>query len=158
MCGTSLELSTALKGGQLDVAVMEEPVGHATGECLMVDRLVWAGARGGNAHARNPLPLSIVDETCVFRPAVLAALHGQDRRWRTVFENGGRMDLAVSAWLASTVPADLDLLSAEHGLPDLPPFAITLHLPDRPSTPAAGELARHIREGLTRSPGRAGFA
>ncbi len=165
MCGTSLELSTALRAGQLDLAVLEEPMGHATGECLMVDRLVWAGARGGIAHAKNPLPLSIVDETCVFRPAVLAALHGQDRRWRTVFENGGldatlatvRMDLAVSAWLASTVPADLDLLSPENGLPDLPSFAITLHLPDRPSTPAAGELARHIREGLTRSPGRAGF-
>ena len=158
-CGTSLDLSTALAAGQLDLAVLEEPLGQATGECLMVDRLVWAGAKGGTSHSKTPLPLSIVAETCVFRPAVLAALHAQDRRWRTVFENGGldatlatvRMDLAVSAWLASTVPIDLDLLSPETGLPDLPSFAITLHLPDRPPTSAARELARHIREGLTRN-------
>ncbi len=159
VCGTSLELSTALAAGQLDVAVLEEPMGHATGEGLLVDRLVWAGAKGGAAYAKTPLPVSIVAETCVFRPAVLAALHGQQRPWRTMFENGGldatlatvRMDLAVSVWLASTVPTDLDLLPPETGLPALPPFAITLHLPDRPTTPAAGELARLIREGLTRS-------
>ncbi len=159
-CGTSLELTAALATGQLDVAVLEEAMGHATGECLMVDRLVWVGAKGGTAYAKTPLPISIVAETCVFRPAVLAALRGQDRRWRTMFENGGldatlatvRTDLAVSAWLASTVPADLERLSPETGLPELPSFAITLHLPDRPSTPAAGELARLIREGLMRSP------
>ncbi len=159
-CGTSLDLSTALAAGHLDAAVLEQAMGQETGECLMVDRLVWAGARGGTAYAKTPLPVSIVAETCVFRPAVLAALHGQGRRWRTVFENGGldatlatvRTDLAISAWLASTVPADLDLLTPDTGLPDLPSFAITLHLPDRPSPPAARELARHIREGLTRSP------
>ena len=155
-CGSSDELERRLAGGRLDLAVLEEPVATATGECLAVDRLVWAGAKGGTAHARTPLPVSMVAETCAFRPAVLAALERQHRDWRTMFENGSldatlatvRMDLAVSAWLASTVPADLDVLPPETGLPDLPSFAITLHLPDRPSTPAASELARHIRTAL----------
>ncbi len=157
-CGSSDELARGLSAGQLDLAVLEQPMATAGGECLAVDRLVWAGARGGTAYAKIPVPISMVAESCAFRPAVLAALERQHRDWRTTFESGSldatlatvRADLAVSAWLASTVPADLDLLPPETGLPDLPSFAITLHLPDRPSTLAAGELARNIREALTR--------
>lgn len=159
VCGSSDDLARALAGGQLDLVVLEEPADAASGECLAVDRLVWAGARGGTAHLRTPLPISLVAETCAFRPSVLAALRQACRDWRTVFENGSldatvatvRMDLAVSAWLAGSVPADLDVLQSEAGLPGLPAFAITLHLPDRPPTPAVGEFARAIRDGFVRA-------
>lgn len=103
------------------------------------------------------MPVSIVADTCAFRPAVLAALaeHGLD--WRTVFENGNidattatvRSDLAVTTWLASTVPADLDILS-DAGLPALPNFSVNLHLPKHAAQPAAQAFAGHIREGLAR--------
>ncbi|MBK1842384.1 LysR family transcriptional regulator [Azospirillum sp. YIM B02556] len=158
VCGSSSELAERLAGGELDLAVVEEPVATARGEHLMADRLVWVGARGGTAYAKAPLPLSLVVDSCIFKPAVTASLQRQGRNWRTVFENGGldatfatvRMDLAVSAWLAFTVPADLDVLPPDCGLPELPSFAVTLHLPDRPPTPAAAELARHIRDAFTR--------
>ncbi len=47
-----------------------------------------------------------------------------------MFENGNidatvatvRSDLAVTTWLASTVPADLDILPSESGLPPLTEF------------------------------------
>ncbi len=157
ICGTSDELARRLATGQLDLAVLEQPTETATGECLAVDHLVWAGAEGGTAHWKTPLPVSIVDESCAFRPALLAALGQQKRAWRAVFENGSldsalatvRMDLAVSAWLRSTVPADLAILPPEAGLPDLPSFAITLHRPDRPSSLAARELVRHLRAALS---------
>ena len=58
-----------------------------------------------------------------------------------------RADLAVSAWLASTVPPDLDILAAGSGLPELPSFAISLH-GQRNQTGAATELARYIGNGL----------
>ena len=158
VCGSSDELARRLAAGQIDLAVLEEPAGRAKGECLLTDRLVWAGARSGTAYTRTPLPVSMVADTCAFRPAVLASLRQHRRDWRTVFENGSldatlatvRMDLAVSVWLALTVPADLEILRPEAGLPDLPPFAITLHGPDRPSSLAAGALERQIRETLTR--------
>lgn len=159
VCGSSDELLRRLAAGELDLAVLEEPIATATGECLMIDRLVWVGAEGGTAHAKTPLPISMVAETCVFRPAVLAALRRRHREWRTVFENGGldatlatvRTDIAVSAWLVSTVPVDLDILPPETGLPELPSFAITLQTFSRPTSPAVNELTRHIREGFTRS-------
>jgi DNA-binding transcriptional LysR family regulator len=158
VCEASETLARSVARGELDFGVLEEPGTSPKGECLAVDRLVWAGARGGVAHTKNPLPVSLVAETCAFKPAVLSALERQGREWRTVFENGTldatmatvRTDLAVSAWLSSTVPADLEILGPGAGLPDLPAFAITLHLPDRPLSPAARELVRHIRHAMTR--------
>lgn len=157
-CAASPELAAALAAGMIDLAVIEERVGPSAGECLAVDRLVWVGARGGAAHRKRPLPVSMVADTCAFRPAVLSALSEQGLEWRTVFENGNidattatvRADLAVTTWLASTVPADLDILPSGPDLPALPNFAINLHLPKYGTEPAAREFARHIRDGLAR--------
>ena len=106
------------------------------------------------------MPVSMVADTCAFRPAVLTALDHQERAWRTVFESGNieattatvRADLAVTAWLACTVPPGLDILTSASGLPDLPAFAVTLHLPAAGATAAAAEMARHIRDGLQTRP------
>jgi DNA-binding transcriptional LysR family regulator len=159
MCGTSPELSKALAGGLLDLAVIETASDKAKGECLGVERLVWVGARGGIAHLKRPLPISIVSESCAFRPTVLQALPEKNLEWRPVFESGNieattatvRSDLGVTAWLASTVPSDLAILGPETGLPTLPNFAISLHLPSN-SAPAAREFAKYVREGLLRRP------
>ena len=158
VCASSPELLEELEKGTIDLCVVEEPFGASRGECLAVERLVWVGAKAGNAYRKVPLPISMVADTCAFRSSVFAALSNDGRRWRTVFENGNieattatvRTDLAVTAWLASTVPADLDILSIEEGLPELPVFAINLHLPKGDATPQALELAHHIREGLMR--------
>ncbi|HVI86999.1 MAG TPA: LysR substrate-binding domain-containing protein [Dongiaceae bacterium] len=159
-CNTSPQLRTALTEGLIDLAIIEEPVGPGsavdkTGECLGIERLVWVGAKGGLAHRRQPLPLSLVSDTCAFRPVVLKALQQASIDWRTVFENGieatraiVRSDLAVTAWLTSTVPADLAVLGRESGLPDLPSFAINLHLPKHGTNKAAAEFTRHLRDGF----------
>jgi DNA-binding transcriptional LysR family regulator len=157
MCGTSPELSKALAYGLLDLAVIETAADDATGECLRVKRLVWAGAHGGIAYLKRPLPISIVAESCAFRPAVLEALRASNLKWRTVFESGNieattatvRSDLGVTAWLASTVPSDLDILGLESGLPGLPNFAISLHTSSNDRA-AAKEFAHYVRDGLWR--------
>lgn len=158
VCGSSPELADALARGSLDVAVIEEPATEASGECLRVERLVWVGARGGSAHLKRPLPVSMVSDTCAFRQTVLGALGSSGIEWRTVFESGNieattatvRSGLAVTTWLTSTVPADLDILSADADLPELPPFAISLRFPSQGATPAGRELAQFIRDGLLR--------
>jgi len=158
LCGTSTELARLATKGDLDLALVEEPLGASSAECLAVERLVWAGARFGFAHLKTPLPVSLVSETCAFRPAVIAGLRKQDRDWQPVFESGSqdttiamtRADLAVSVWLETTVPADLDILPVESGLPALPSFGISLYQPAAPQSPAVAELARQIRTGFTR--------
>lgn len=158
ICASSPGLGEALATGRVDLAVVEEPVGPSAGECLSVERLVWVGARAGTAHLKRPLPISMVADTCAFRPAVLAALGEHGVAWRTVFENGGieataatvRADLAVTAWLASTVPPELEVSPAGSGLPDLPNFAINLYLPRHQAGAATTGFACHIRDGLVR--------
>lgn len=158
ICAPSPDLLDLVRGGRLDVAVVEEAAGAASGETLAIDRLVWVGARAGLAQGRTPLPISLVAETCVFKPAVMTALAEAERPSRMVFENGGldatrtvvRMDLAVSAWLATTVPAELDIVAPEAGLPPLPNFAITLHRADGARGAPFDELARHLREAMAR--------
>ena len=155
-CAPSPDLAGALARGEIDLAVIEAPPEASNGECLRIERLVWAGARGGNAHLRRPLPVSMVADTCAFRPAVLAALRGHDLAWRTLSESGSveattatvRADLAVTAWLACTVPPELDVLPADAGLPELPPFAIGLLSSGNDTRAATAELARHIRQAL----------
>lgn len=159
MCAASPDLLIALDEGTIDLALVEEPLAPSYGECLAVDRLVWVGAKGGTAHRKTPLPVSLVAETCVFRPAVLDALSERDLAWRTMFESGSidatratvQADLAVTAWLASTVPDDLDILPSDAGLPELPSFAINLHMRNGDASPATTELARHVRLGLARA-------
>ncbi|TIN32922.1 MAG: LysR family transcriptional regulator, partial [Mesorhizobium sp.] len=73
VCASSPELAAALAAGTIDLAVIEERAGPTAGECLLVDRLVWVGARGGSARLKRPLPVSMVADSCAFRPAVLAA-------------------------------------------------------------------------------------
>lgn len=154
VCMASPDLLDAVAKGSVDLALIEEPAGPTRGTCLMVDRLVWVGARGGSAHLKTPLPVSLVAETCAFRPLVLDALDAQGAVWRTLYDSGSidatsatvRADLAVTTWLASTVPEDLVVLSADAQLPALPRFAVNLHRPRGGSTPTAAELEQHLRQ------------
>jgi DNA-binding transcriptional LysR family regulator len=160
ICLTSPNLVEALTAGDVDLAVVEEPLdarpGAAGRECLATDRLVWIGARHGEAYKRQPLPVSFCSESCAFRPPMIAALQGSQLRWRTVSEVGNleavsatvKTDLAVSALLASTLPSDVDVLSAEAGLPELPSFAINLYLPPTGASAATRALAAELREGF----------
>lgn len=157
-CGSSLALSTEVANGTLDLAIIEEDVAGARGECLSIDRLVWVGARGGTAFLNSPLAVSLVAETCAFRGPVIAALERQQRQWKMVFDNGNLettramvgSDLAVSAWLKSAVPPGLEVLPVEAQLPELPPFAISLLRAKGSAGAASEELARCIYGHLDR--------
>lgn len=156
-CAASDELVAALERGEIDLALVEEPEGHTRAgpfkvQCLSVERLVWVGASGGSSFRKQPLPLSLVADTCSFRPAIVSALKKQGRVWRTVYESGNieatratvKADLAVTAWLALTVPQDLQVLSLESGLPELPSFAINLYQRSDETTLATNELALSV--------------
>jgi DNA-binding transcriptional LysR family regulator len=156
VCGASPELDEAVNGGRVDVSLIEYVASEAVGEVVRMEPLVWVSGPGSDAWRKRPLPLSMVDERCAFRPVVLGALAEEGIAWRTVFESGTieataatvRAGLAITAWLVSTVPADLETLAPHAaGLPALPPFAICLRLPAAVQ-PAAQEFARYVRESM----------
>jgi DNA-binding transcriptional LysR family regulator len=153
-CRSSPELLDALAEGQIDIALAEELANDAVGEILRIEPLVWVGAKGGQSHLRSPLAVSMVSPTCAFRTTVLTSLEGAGLSWRTTFESGNLdatasmvgADLAVTAWLAGTVPADLQRLDQSSGLPNLPAFALTLHLGSRHPTAAVTAMANALRK------------
>jgi DNA-binding transcriptional LysR family regulator len=157
VCAAAPELSEAVNSGRVDVSLVECVASAAEGEVVRIEPLVWVAGRGSDAWQKRPLPLSMVDERCAFRPVVLDALADEGIAWRTVFESGNieataatvRAGLAITTWLVSTVPADLETLAPQAaGLPALPPFAICLRLPPTVQQ-TAQEFARHVRESIS---------
>ncbi|SDA91495.1 LysR family transcriptional regulator [Mesorhizobium qingshengii] len=158
LSGSSTELKKLVLGGEIDLAIVEERASSSGGNCLGVERLVWAGAKQGRAYRKKPLPVSMVSETCAFRPAVIEALDKAGRDWRTVFENVSmeataattRADLAVSVWLETYAPADLEILGPECEVPRLPSFAINLYGPAQNASAAVRSFESHLRNGFMR--------
>ena len=159
-CRTSIELYHACQRGDLDLAIVEELTPGENAEVLADERLVWVGARGGEAHRLRPLPISIGGETCAFRMPMFRALESAGIPWRTVSEIGNldamsatvHADLAVTSLLTSTVPAGSEILSRSSGLPTLPVFAVSLYMAPRRPSAAADALAQVLKTGFRKAP------
>ena len=138
--------------GGVDLALTTETDCGRHGETLRTDRLVWVGVPGGDAHLKDPLPVSLGAPTCVFRPVAIEALGKARRDWRAVCEVS-RLEpvhaaieagLAVAPLLRSSVPERFEILGREARLPALPEFRINLYtLPGM--SPAVRDLADHVR-------------
>lgn len=162
VCEDSRVVRDALRKGAVDLALTTETDCGRHGETLRTDRLVWVGASGGDAHLRDPLPVSLGAPTCVFRPVAVEALGRLRRDWRAVCEVS-RLEpvyaaidagLAVAPLLRSSVPPRFEIFDGkaarEARLPPLPEFRINLYAPPGLS-PAARDLADHVRASFARS-------
>ena len=156
VCEDSSVVREALRSGAVDLALTTETEGGRGAETLRTDRLVWVGVPGGDAHTREPLPVSLGAATCLFRPVAIEALGRARRDWRAVCEVS-RMEpvyaaieagLAVAPLLRSSVPERFEILGPEARLPALPEFRINLYAPPRAS-PAVRDLADHVRQSFS---------
>src|SRR5215470_10134270 len=161
VCEDSTVIRAALREGGVDLALTTETECGRHGETLRTDRLVWVGVPGGDAHLKDPLPVSLGAPTCVFRPVAIEALGKARRDWRAVCEVS-RLEpvyaaieagLAVAPLLRSTVPGRFEVLAREARLPALPEFRINLYAPPG-LTPAARDLAEHVRASFSGSASR----
>lgn len=154
--GSSAKLRSELAAGKVDIVLATELACDPEGENLVMDRLVWVGAPGGEAAYQRPLPVSIGCSDCAFRAPIRDALQQAGIEWRSVSEVTNTTaqvatvaaDIAVMAWMASTVPEGLEVLGRDSGLPPLPPFTVNLYLPKAGGSAIVQELARHIRQAL----------
>jgi DNA-binding transcriptional LysR family regulator len=151
-CATTPQLLDMLGHGDVDLTLTTEQRCRPHGETLLEDDLVWAGAIGGVAHRRVPLPVSVGRDTCEFRPSVLQALREAGIDWRLVCDSGMDAlkasldaDVAIGPFLRRTIPDYLRRVEDER-LPRLPRFSINLYLPHPHPSEIAVELAHHIRQ------------
>lgn len=151
--GTSAELEALLLSGKIDLSVLEAPGDHAGATQLVSEQLVWVGSPAGQAHARRPLPLSLVSERCVFRDSVFGVLREHNISWVHRFEDGNldaamaavAGDLAITACLESAVPSHLQTLPRDSELPALPRFSISLHHAPGTGSTAINQTTDSIR-------------
>jgi len=135
VCRDTVPLLSDLAAGAIDLALTTEQRCRRGGETLRRDRLVWVGARDGDAWRRDPLPLSLGSESCVFRPVAISALRRIRRDWLATCEISNmepvratlEADLAVAPLLQHSVPAGLRVLPADKRLPRLPEFCVNLY-------------------------------
>jgi len=154
VCEGTQVLLDKLARGEIDIALTTERHVGVGGETLMIDRLVWVGAKEGNAYRLDPLPISLGSETCTFQSSATAALAEVERDWRFICSTSDmsalcatvEADLAVAPLLSQTVPDGMVALGDDHGLPSLPDFSINLYMNRGSATDTAEELARYIRQ------------
>lgn len=152
---TTKSLRADLRGGKIDLALTTESERGNRQQHLLSDRLVWVGAKGGEAWLRRPLSVALGNEDCGFRASAIDALTRAQIAWRPICQVGSlepvfatlEADVAIAPFLSRTVPDRLAVLD-DAGLPALSVFHINLRLPATGANPVVSELARHIREGF----------
>lgn len=149
------ELMLRLATGGLDLAMITCEGGFAgdeAAEVLLREPLVWGCVRGGCAAQREPLPISVWDEACVWRQAALEGLDKSNRDYRIAFQSAyisGQKaailaDLAVAPLPASAIAEPIIAAPAEYKLPSLGDYTLGLIMTREP-TPPVKAAADHLR-------------
>lgn len=154
VCNTTVRLREMLENGELCMTLATEPFSESNESRLLTDQLVWVGAPAGNAYMREPLPVSLGDESCAFRAATVEALKNADKNWTfscSAIDMSAQCatiqaDMAVAPMLAHTVPDNLEILCSDCGLPSLPVHFVNLYTDKAGSSKIARELEEHIRK------------
>lgn len=146
-------LRKRLDDRQLDITLMTcSGRVPADAEILLTEKIVWGGARGGCAHLREPLPVSLWEEGCAWRIRALDALAEEGRSYRVAYMSahtaGQRSailaDLAVAPLPQSFIGEDIVALGAKDGLPDLGTYNLVMIVAPDASAPVRA-CADHIR-------------
>lgn len=131
--GSSGRLHMRLQRGQLDLALLVEPLDGlpADSRCVQTFGLtqpVWAAARDYTPDLAKPVPLALHGKGCPYRSVAIDTLSRQGRRWRAVIVSAGvtALESAVEAGLAigivdrARVRQGMRILSEAEGFAELP--------------------------------------
>lgn len=151
----SLALRKRVEEQRLDLALFNcHPRSFLNfGEVIHTEKLVWTGAKCGNAHLRDPIPISVWEEGCVWRQDAIAQLEKQKRPYRIAYASAHTMaqraavlsDLAIAPFPRSYLTDQMVVLGQQEGLPELLSFDVRLLTTPQLSAPAMA-VAQSIRE------------
>src|SRR3569832_366813 len=132
--GRSAILLSRLADKQLDLAIVFSATRPESALWSTVLPMVWIGRDDFGLRKNEPIQLAAFDPPCFFRAAAIASLERADMDWSIGYASNTLPDL----WSAEThgngnadrtpaaVPAGLAILDSKYGLPDLPPFHVSL--------------------------------
>ncbi len=150
--GLSTSLFNALDAGDLDVVVAKRLPGRKKGSLLWQEPLVWVGRSDVISDGGN-VPLATYPAPSETRDLMLAALQTSGRRWSVVTQSTGLLGiiaaveagLGVAAFGSHFVPAHLQELPADLGLPQLGMLDYVIDQKAGPSDPVLETFVVIIR-------------
>jgi DNA-binding transcriptional LysR family regulator len=152
--GRSAVLSSRLADNQIDLAVVFSASPPAKALWSANLPMVWIGRNDFSLKKNEPLQLAAFDPPCFFRAAAIASLEGADIDWSIGYASSTLPDLwsavnlglGVAVRTPAAVPLGLTVLDSRCGLPDLPPFHVSLCGPPIESKRAVVDCLRAILE------------
>lgn len=160
VCASTPRLRERLATRALDLALVSAPWGDAPEPgmlpALRREPLVWVASPGMDPGDWDPLPLALSDPDVIDHRAAREGLQAQGRRYRVAYASGSltgltavvRSGSAVAVLTRCAVPPDLQVLSADAGLPELPMLSIGVAFAGRRPSPLATAFANHVRDVL----------
>ncbi|VVO56171.1 HTH-type transcriptional regulator GltR [Pseudomonas fluorescens] len=159
--GSSGRLNTRLQRGQLDLALLVEPVEVTAPDARCIKTLgitqpVWVAAHDYRLDLARPVPLALHGKGCPYRSVAVDALTRQGRRWRVVIMSAGvtALETAIEAGLAigiidrAQVRPGMRVLTTADGMPELPVHELRLMLAPGKSSEAGEVVAGLIGHGF----------
>ena len=149
----SANLRRRMDDRTLDITLLTNSSRSAAGaETLLTEPIVWAGAKGGCAHLREPLPVSVWEEGCAWRAGAIEALGREARNYRVAYMSahtaGQRAaimsDLAIAPLPKSFITNDMVELGPKDGLPHIGEYSLAMLVAPDASAPVSA-AAEHIR-------------
>lgn len=156
VCGPTPRLIEQLEKRAVDLAMISLPEGSPSDDVIRREQLVWIGYPGLDSAHFDPLPLALSDPDTLDHLAACDALQRAGRAYRIAYASSSlsgltalvRSGQAFAVLTQTAVPADLQVLNADAGLPTLPSVGISLKFARaRPSLLSAA-FAEHIRLSL----------
>jgi DNA-binding transcriptional LysR family regulator len=156
VCEPSKRLIAQVAEGLIDLALVTEGEGAASGIVVRREPLVWVSGARHDVHERDPVPLAIFHTGDIFRRFAVEQLEAQGRRARIVVTSpsfagiGAAVDagIAVAVVFRASVRPGWRILGAREGFPGLPDLGIILQRSSHEQPELIDRLIDHIVESL----------
>jgi DNA-binding transcriptional LysR family regulator len=149
-CDLSLNLRRDIERGELDLALLKRNLGEAGAMCCWPERLRWVTSRRRPIGIdRDPIPLAVFPQGCLYRNRAIHALETAGRAWHIAYTspNFSSIQAAVSAGFGvtilprSAILRDHHVLSGKSALPQVDNTELALVV-----TPNASSAIRGIAD------------
>jgi DNA-binding transcriptional LysR family regulator len=122
--GLSATLRASLERGELDVVLVKRDIGAGPSVAAWPERLQWVTSRRHPVDmARNPVPIAVAEQGCLYRNRLIHALEAAGRTWHIAYTspNLSGIQAAVAVGLGVAILPDLAVLP-EHRIVDTDGF------------------------------------
>ena len=155
-CSGSSALTDLAKQNEVDLSIITCSKKTDADEIVRTEPLVWVTSQQHHTHERDPVPVALSHEGCIWRQMSLKALDESARAYRIGYAsaNSNAINAAVMAGLAvAAIPKivmrpGMRVLSPEEGFPHMGEFEIGMVYAPGKRSSAVEALACHIAEKL----------